>query len=104
MKSGVRNYSNVANLLLGDKLFLASAPNPNPFIDHVDCVISLKTKNTITTRILDQRGSLVKQQTLDCNAGENRINVNGLAHLKSGMYIMEFRIDDQVVRSKLIKQ
>ncbi len=104
MKSGVRNYSNVTNLLLADKLFLTSAPNPNPFIDHVDCVISLKAKNTITTRILDQRGSLVKQQNLDCNAGENSININGLAHLKSGMYIMEFRIDDQVVRSKLIKQ
>jgi hypothetical protein len=104
LKSGIRNYSNIANILIANKLLLVSAPNPNPFIDRLDCVLSAKTKESITARIVDQRGSVVKQQVIECIPGENKININNLAHLKPGMYILEFRIDEQVVRSKLIKQ
>ncbi|HYJ37637.1 MAG TPA: T9SS type A sorting domain-containing protein, partial [Chitinophagaceae bacterium] len=104
MKSGIRNYSNVMNILIRDELLLTSSPNPNPFVDHLDCELSLKVKRSIRASIMDQRGSLVMQLHIDCNAGENKITINGLTHLKPGMYILEFRIDEQVVRSKLIKQ
>ena len=104
MKSGIRNYSNVMSILIADQMFLVSAPNPNPFINRVDCILSMKNKTSVTVRILDQRGSVVKQMDIDCNAGENKININGLGHLKPGMYIAEFRVDEQVMRSKLIKQ
>jgi hypothetical protein len=104
MKSGVRNYSNVMNILIADQMFLVSSPNPNPFVDRVDCILSLKNKASVTTRIMDQRGSLVKQMEIDCNAGENKININGLGHLKPGMYIAEFSVEHQVMRTKLIKR
>jgi len=104
MKSGIRNYSNIMNILIADQMFLVSAPNPNPFVDRVDCILSMKNKTSVTMRILDQRGSTVKQMDVDCNAGENKLNISGLGNLKPGMYIAEFRADEQVMRTKLIKQ
>ena len=104
MKSGVRNYSNVANILIDDALFVASGPNPNPVSDRAEFKISLKSKMTVSARIIDQRGSLVKESNLNCVAGDNKVSLNSLGHLRAGMYIVEFRIDDQVVRCKMIKQ
>ena len=104
MKSGVRNYSNVMNILLSGQMLVVSAPNPNPFVDRVDFVLSMKNKSSVSARILDQRGSIVKQVQMDSNAGENRMCINGLGHLKPGMYIIELSVDEQVLRSKMIKQ
>ena len=104
MKSGVRNYSNVANILIDDALFVASGPNPNPVIDRAEFKLSLKSKMTVSARIIDQRGSLVKEIGLNCVAGDNKVSLNSLGYLKAGMYIVEFRTDDQVVRTKMIKQ
>lgn len=104
MKSGIRNYSNIMNILIADQMFLVSAPNPNPFVDRVDCILTLKNKTSVIMRIMDQRGSVVKQMDIDCNTGENKLTINGLGNLRPGMYIAEFRADEQVMRTKLIKQ
>jgi hypothetical protein len=84
MNSGVRNYSNVASILIDDALFMVSGPNPNPTTDHADFVLSLREKND-QAKIIDQSGSLVKRQDINGTIGENKIRMVALTRLRPGM-------------------
>jgi len=104
MQSGIRNYSNVANVLLESKIMLIAGPNPNPFTDHLDFTAAIKSPNTTHASLIDQTGRVIYQKDFVCQQGENKIVIEGLGGLSHGMYIAELKIDEEVIRTKLIKQ
>ncbi|MGB8195281.1 MAG: T9SS type A sorting domain-containing protein [Chitinophagaceae bacterium] len=104
MRSGMRFYSNVVNVSFHNKLGLTSNVRPNPFIDRVEANVWLKTTNAIDVRMTDQSGRTVYTRQFSGKSGDNKLNISGIGRLTPGVYVIELRVQDEVIREKLIRQ
>ncbi len=104
MNTGMGIYSKVITIIFNTKISVIGHPAPNPFIDHVNVDIQLKTAGNISARLTDQSGRVVYQRTLSGTEGENKITLDGMLHLSAGMYILELSVDGETSREKLVKQ
>jgi len=97
-------YSNVVKVNFSSKLMLISKPSPNPFQSQFDLNLELKSSNPVSIKIMNQSGAMVRQRMVNGAQGANKITVDGLTGLSAGVYVVEIRVDEEVIREKLIKQ
>ena len=75
---------------------------PNPVRDELTIQLSTNFEQNITIQIYSIEGRLMK--TFDADVQSNKININQLADLRSGVYFVSFVLNGQVQRSKFLKQ
>jgi Secretion system C-terminal sorting domain len=104
MNNGSRIYSNVLRITFNSKINLVSKPKPNPFINYIDVSVQLKTASQVTARLSDQSGRLVYNHNFSGQTGNNDLKLDNIGGLRTGIYILELTVDDEIIREKLIKQ
>jgi hypothetical protein len=104
MSASMRSYTNVVNVNFGSKAHLLSEVRPNPFNSYAQINMWLKTAGTVNVRILDQGGRMVYNKQFAGRAGENPLRLESLGGLNAGVYVVEMRVQDEVMREKIIKQ
>jgi len=104
MKNGDRYYSNVVKVNLNFKINLIDKPNPNPFADRFSFSALLRADAFVKVSVADQDGRIVYQKMIKGQTGSNKFSVANLSGLKPGVYLVEIRVEDEVIREKLIKQ
>jgi len=58
----------------------------------------------VKVSVADQDGRIVYQKMIKGQTGSNKFSVANLSGLKPGVYLVEIRVEDEVIREKLIKQ
>ncbi len=104
MQSGVRFYSNVVKVNMSAKINLIDKPNPNPFKSKFVFNALMKSDNNIIVTLSDQNGRKVYQKIFNGHTGANSLTVENLSMLKPGVYLVEIKVEDEVLHEKLIKQ
>ena len=102
-KSGMRYFSNVIKIN-GSKISLNSKIKPNPFVNQIEMSVQLAIANSIDVRITSQSGAMLFQRSFKGNAGTNNIKIAELGNLTPGVYFIELKSGDEIIREKLIKQ
>jgi hypothetical protein len=101
---GLRFYSNVININFHNSIKMVSKPRPNPFISSIELDLRLKFSHNISFLLKDRSGRNVYQKQISGHIGDNKVVLDGLTGLPTGLYILEVSANDQVVREKIIKQ
>ena len=104
MQSGIRFYSNVVKINMSAKINLIDRPKPNPFTSKFVFNAQLKSDNEIFVTLSDQNGRKVYQKVFNGHTGANNVSVENLTNLKPGIYLVEIKVENEVVHEKLIKQ
>jgi type IX secretion system substrate protein len=104
MQNGIRLYSNVVKVNISAKINLVGKPNPNPFKNKFVFNALLKADNNILVSVADQNGRRVYQKIFNGHAGANNLSVENLSNLKPGVYLVEIKVEDEILHEKLIKQ
>ena len=104
MQERVSYYSNVVKINMSAKINLIDKPNPNPFKSKFVFNALLKSDNNILVTLSDQNGRKVYQKTFNGHTGANSLTVESLSNLTPGVYLVEIKVEDEVLHEKLIKQ
>ncbi len=104
MENGTRFYSNVVKVNISGKINLVDKPKPNPFKNKFEFNALLKADNNIQVTLTDQNGRKVYQKIFSGRVGANNLSVENLSNLKPGVYLVEIKVEDEVLHEKLIKQ
>jgi len=98
-----RIYSNVVKLSFSNNLGIALKPWPNPFQSQVEFKLETKAAQTVTIRVIDEQGRLVKSVQQSLQRGANKVVLNNLSSLKKGIYILEVAGTSDKVMEKIMK-
>jgi hypothetical protein len=104
MENGTRFYSNVVKVNMSAKINLVDKPKPNPFKNKFEFNALLKADHTIQVTLADQNGRKVYQKIFSGHTGVNSLSVENLSNLKPGVYLVEIKVEDEILHEKLIKQ
>ena len=104
MNNGFRFYSNIIKIHSNSEFNLAGALSPNPFIDHFNFSVQLKSPKPVKVRLADQSGRIVYTSQFKGKTGENKFQVNDISNLKKGIYFVEISVENEIIRQKLVKQ
>ena len=106
LKNGNSIYSNVIRISdHNNRMELLGKPNPNPFMNQIELKLQLKSTSTTSIKLIDQSGRIVLHRNLIAQQGENNIVIgDGLSQLSPGIYIIEIRAGEEVIREKLVKE
>ncbi len=104
MNANLRNYTNVVNVNFNSKVSLLGNIKPNPFNSQLEVNLWLKSVNPVNVRILDQSGRVVYNHQFAGRTGDNQLKMDNLGKLKPAVYVVEMRVQDEVLREKVIKQ
>ncbi|MDH7461760.1 T9SS type A sorting domain-containing protein [Chitinophagaceae bacterium 26-R-25] len=75
---------------------------PNPFTNEINVSIYLNDNTAVEARLYDLNGKMVFSKTQPATKGMNRIQLDGLSNLKSGMYMIELRNGSTVHFSRIL--
>jgi hypothetical protein len=75
--------------------------SPNPFQDQLTVRLSLAKAGAVAIRLLDGKGSTLRQEQFQGVTGINTFVVNGLADLPPSVYFMQITLTDQVFVKKV---
>jgi hypothetical protein len=75
--------------------------SPNPFQDQLTVRLSLANAGAVAIRLLDGKGSTLRQEQFQGVTGINTFVVNGLADLPPSVYFMQITLTDQVFVKKV---
>jgi len=103
MTSSWKQYTNVVSVKFSSKISLMAELHPNPFIDQVQANLWMKSADAVNVRMMDQSGRIVYVKQFSGKPGQNQVTLNNLGNLKPGVYIVEMRVQDEVIREKVIK-
>ncbi len=103
MNLGMRLYSSIVKINLSDKITSVSKAMPNPVSTSFEVSVALKTEASVNLRLIDNGGRTVETRNYKGYTGNNKFNFDNLTRLKPGLYILETKIDDEVIREKIIK-
>jgi hypothetical protein len=103
MNTNLRQYTNVVNVNFSSKISLMADLRPNPFTSQIQADLGMKTANTINARMMDQSGRVVYTKQFSGRQGQNLIVMNDLGRLNPGVYVVEMRVQDEVIREKVVK-
>lgn len=76
---------------------------PNPATDRISLSFGSHTDCTANIRIMNNMGSVVKSQRVNCTGGGNTFEIS-VADLATGMYYLEFRTESGFAAKRFIKQ
>ena len=74
------------------------------FADRFSFSALLRADAFVKVSVADQDGRIVYQKMIKGQTGSNKFTVANLSALKPGVYLVEIRVEDEVIREKLIKQ
>lgn len=87
--SGYYKYSNIAKVFSGIITGNELVVSPNPAKDHVVYGAKFSNAGTISVRLVNSSGAVVKKLQEKVTAGFNSFRIDGLQRLPSGLYILE---------------
>lgn len=96
-------YSNVVTLTAAHTSAVLEV-SPNPFKDQVNVRLDLARAEKVTIRLLDSKGTVLRQAQYEGAKGSNAFPLNGLATLPSSVYLVQIVLADQVFVKKTFKQ
>ena len=97
--SGGIAYSNIVTLAASSASTVLDL-TPNPFRDEVTVRLNLSTAVPVAIRVLDSRGTLLRQIRYQGAKGANSIEVDGLSALPISIYFVQVVLPDQVFVKK----
>ena len=103
MPDGKRLYSNVVKISFSNAIGIELKPWPNPFNSQVEFKLETKGPQSVTIRLLNEQGRIVKVQEQVLQRGVNRIVLNNLSQLGKGIYILEVAGTTDKVMEKIVK-
>jgi hypothetical protein len=83
-KDGKYSYSNIAAVKVNTRN--AVSVWPNPFVNEIKVTYTAKGEEKVLIKITDNTGKLLKTQTFNCTAGNNKLSITGLTNLINGIY------------------
>ena len=93
-------YSNVV-VLANTQVSGVLDVSPNPFQDQLTVRLSLADAGAVAIRLLDGKGSTLRQEQFQGVKGSNTFVVNGLADLPPSVYFLQITLTDQVFVKKV---
>jgi hypothetical protein len=75
--------------------------SPNPFRDQVTVRLSLSRNQGVAIRLLDSKGSVLRQAQYQGVKGINSFALDGLAGLPPSVYLVQIVLADQVFTKKV---
>lgn len=103
-EQGARFYSNITKINFSSRIQSVSKAMPNPFSSAITINVELKAEANISLRLTDNAGRLVALKNYKGNTGMNKLNLDKLAALQPGLYILETMVNEETIREKIIKQ
>ncbi len=100
---GKVTYSNIASVRAGSTSNVAINVQPNPFTDKINCNIELSKAGPVTIILYNSNGSIIQRITQQAQAGINRISLNNLSILASGVYMVNITAGEQNFVQKVVK-
>ena len=91
-------------LIRGDLDKIGAKISPNPFRANLNVSFQADREESVTIRIYNQAGQLVKQQISRASAGVNTVNVNDMSSLPAGNYTVEVRGAKLNHKQQIVKQ
>jgi hypothetical protein len=74
---------------------------PNPFSDYTDIKFYVEGEDNATVTVYNALGSIVNQQTIKTNPGENKVTINA-ANLASGTYIYTLKYKNAITTKRMM--
>jgi hypothetical protein len=74
---------------------------PNPFSDFTDIKFYVEGEDNATVTVYNALGSVVSQQTIKTNAGENKVTINA-SNLASGTYIYSLKYKNAITTKRMM--
>ncbi len=102
-KNGASTYSKTV-LIRGDLDKIVAKVSPNPFSGSVNVSFQSVKAETVSIRLYNQTGQLVKQQSTKINTGINTVNLGDLNSLPAGNYTLELRGETINFKQQVVKQ
>jgi len=102
-KNGASTYSKTV-LIRGDFDKIVAKVSPNPFSGSVNVSFQSVKAETVSVRLYNQTGQLVKQQSTKINTGINTVNLGDLNSLPAGNYTLELRGATINFKQQVVKQ
>jgi uncharacterized repeat protein (TIGR01451 family) len=100
-KTGEIKYSNIVVVRKAtSKLSITIMPNPAKGFTTIK--FTSENNETSTLRLIDYSGGLVQKQTIKIAKGLNTIVLNTLSKHSSGMYTVQFLLNNQLVTQKIM--
>jgi|GEM_PF-1391411 len=101
-KTGDITYSNTVHVSTGSTISEVNA-YPNPFQDHLVLNMTFQKSGPVGITITDMSGKTVSTQTIQVAQGNTTININNLAHLAKGLYMLRITNAETVITKKILK-
>lgn len=76
---------------------------PNPAERHIDILLQASASTKYSLQILDLAGRVMYAETIDVNAGENKIGIN-IGDFASGVYLINLSTNEKTVTRRFTKQ
>jgi hypothetical protein len=74
---------------------------PNPFSDYTDIKFYVEGEDNATVTVYNALGSVVNQQTIKTNPGENKVTIKA-SNLASGTYIYTLRYKNAITTKRMM--
>lgn len=99
--SGNNHLSEIRNITFNDFAVTMNLA-PNPAKENIRVLLNTRTAGTSNINVLTMQGMVVQTNARKINIGDNVIEIQLPAWLANGMYIVELKIEDEILRQKLL--
>lgn len=101
---GSTDYSaTVVVRISGAQQQLSAQAYPNPFTERLDISLTLSRKSEVDVKLFDMNGRVVRNQVFSGQNGSNRLTLNALSDLRSGIYILSITAGEEKWMQKVIR-
>ncbi|TAE86777.1 MAG: T9SS C-terminal target domain-containing protein, partial [Bacteroidetes bacterium] len=102
--NGKFTYHPVVTLAGDDsQITLVANAYPNPFNQELLFNVTAAEAGDLSIRVVDIQGRLVSEQITPINAGQSTVTLQGAETISAGAYFVELRLNNFVLRQKLVK-
>jgi hypothetical protein len=96
--------SNVVMVATDIKITLTASVYPNPFTDKITATVTAQNKTVAQVMVFDNLGKKINQNQYAISIGTNKLTIDNLNALSSGIYFVKIIIDNkEVYTNKIIK-
>ncbi|WP_336514350.1 T9SS type A sorting domain-containing protein [Pollutibacter soli] len=78
--------------------------SPNPVVSNLVINLVSDVKETVSIRLIDQSGRIVKSINQNLTNGANQVRLNDLSTLPSGVYVLQIAGKSTLINEKIMKQ
>ena len=77
---------------------------PNPFYDRLIADISVSDAQVVYLQLIDNYGKVIRRKQFAVTGGSNRLELDNMQALPSGMYIAQLQSANRIINKKVMKQ